>query len=383
MFLEFFYFLRSRGLRVSIGDWMVLLEAMKKGLHESTLEGFYVLCRAVLLRDESEFDLFDQAFAAYFRNPERKGRVSTDALLKMLERTDPAAADSLRRMEAGLRDIPMSMETAMEAMDGIPGAPGSGKNIPGPGSGSGGGRTAIFAPGSRKFRDFRKDNTLDTRQFQMAFRVLRNLSAQLETSEQEFDIDRTIDATCRRGGLLDVQYRKPRRNTIRVILLMDSGGSMRYFAGLCSELFQAATASRHLRELRTYYFHNVVYSLLYKDPTLEMRDDNCISVDGLMAECDEKYRVIFVGDAEMHPYELEGTEYNFVDNKPGLPGSGTLRLLKRHFPHMIWLNPIPMPPEDEDPGGTHRAIASIVDMYDLTLDGLERGFRFLLSGKGA
>ncbi|MBE5999353.1 MAG: VWA domain-containing protein [Eubacteriales bacterium] len=373
MFLGFFYYLREQGLKISIGDWMVLLEGMEKGLHESTVEGFYFLCRAVLLRDESEFDLFDQAFSAYFGRVLEGGSLPQD-LQALLEKIDPSLPENAKQQDAGRSD-------AMLAMDGIPGTPGSGKNAPGPGSGSTGGRTAIFAPGSRKFRDFRKDNTLDTRQFQMAFRVLRNLSAQLETSEQEFDIDRTIDGTCRRGGMLDIQYRKPRKNTIRVILLMDSGGSMRYFSRLCSELFQAATASRHLRELRTYYFHNIVYSLLYKDPTIEIRDDNCISVDGLMTECDEKYRVIFVGDAEMHPYELEGTEYNFVDKKPGLPGSETLRLLKRHFPHMIWLNPIPLHEEGYDPEGTRRTIASIVDMYDLTLDGLERGFRFLLSGK--
>jgi uncharacterized protein with von Willebrand factor type A (vWA) domain len=162
---------------------------------------------------------------------------------------------------------------------------------------------------------------------------------------------------------------------------MDSGGSMSSFAQLCSELFQAATASRHLKELRTYYFHNLVYSLLYKDPTLEITDDNCVSVDRLMDDCDERYRVIIVGDAEMHPYEMEGTEYNFVDHKPGRTGIETLRLLRQHFPHLIWLNPIPMPDPDDVTAESHLAIAGMVDMYDLTLDGLERGFRFLLSGK--
>ena len=207
------------------------------------------------------------------------------------------------------------------------------------------------------------------------------LSEKLETSEQEFDIDATIDETCRKNGLLHIKYRKPRRNTIRVLLLIDSGGSMSIFARLCSERFQAASASRHLQELRTYYFHNIVYSLLYKDPTLEMKEGNYISVDHLMEECNEKYRVIFVGDAEMHPYELDGTEYNFYDHRDGLPGSETLRLMKQHFPHMIWLNPLPMPDDYAPDDDTHRAIAKIVDMYDLTLEGLEKGFRFLLSGK--
>ena len=368
MFIDFFYYLRSRGIKVSIGEWLVLLEGLQKGLHESTMSGFYLLCRSILARDESEYDLLETAFADYFRGLSGEDPLP-EPLEEALSRIDPAfVRDTLRR-------------DSFSAGDGLEGTPGSGRNAPGPGTGSSGGRTSIFAPGSRRFRDFRKDNTLDTRQFQMAFRILRSLSTQLETSEQEFDLDRTIHETCRHGGLLHIEYRKPRRNTIRVILLIDSGGSMSTFARLCSELFQAASASRHLKELRTYYFHNVVYSLLYKDPTLEMRDDNCTSVDRLLEECDSRYRVIFVGDAEMHPYELEGTEYNFIDSRPGRPGSETLRLLKRHFPHMIWLNPIPMP-EEGDPGDdTHLAIADIVDMYDLTLDGLERGFRFLFSGK--
>ena len=368
MLIDFFYYLRNKGLKISIGEWMVLMEGMEKGLHESTLEGFRHLCRVVLLRDESEFDPFDVAFDEFFRN-----RFAAKPLPKevreVLERIDPKLAGT-----PGRRD-------QVFVQEGMAGAPGAGKNAPGPGSGSGGGRTAIIAPGSRRFRDFRKDNTLDTRQFQMAFRVLRNLSTQLETSEQEFDIDATIDETCRKNGLLQIKYRKPRRNTIRVLLLIDSGGSMSIFARLCSELFQAASASRHLKELRTYYFHNIVYSLLYKDPTLEMKEGNYISVDHLMEECDEKYRVIFVGDAEMHPYELDGTEYNFYDHRDGLPGSETLRLMKQHFPHMIWLNPLPMPDDYAPDDDTHRAIAKIVDMYDLTLEGLEKGFRFLLSGK--
>ena len=94
---------------------------------------------------------------------------------------------------------------------------------------------------------------------------------------------------------------------------------MSIFARLCSELFQAASASRHLKELRTYYFHNIVYSLLYKDPTLEMKEGNYISVDHLMEECDEKYRVIFVGDAEMHPYELDGTSITSMITGTGFP----------------------------------------------------------------
>lgn len=108
-------------------------------------------------------------------------------------------------------------------------------------------RTAMMMAGERKFRDFRKDNKLDTRQFQMAFRTLRQLSAQERSAEKELDVDATIHDTCESAGRLEVRYKNPRKNTVKVLLLMDSGGSMDYYSGLCSQLFQAATKSNHLK----------------------------------------------------------------------------------------------------------------------------------------
>ncbi len=375
MFLDFFYYLRDQGLKISMSEWLLLEEGMEKGLHGSSLEGFYHLCRAIILRNEADFDLFDQAFLKYFEN-----LPSIELLPVELQEI------YAKEMEKAETAENVSAEDMMVSTDSMTGEAGEGKNAPGPGSGSKGGRTSIFAPGSRKFRDFRKDHVLDTRQFQMAFRILRNLSSQYETSEQELDIDRTIHETCSKGGLLHVEYRKPRRNTIRVILLIDSGGSMSGYERLCSELFQAATASKHLKELRTYFFHNIPYSVLYKEPTLAMTEGNGITIDQLLADCNEKYRVIIVGDAEMNPFEFEGSEYNWIEKKNGSTGVETLKRLKRHYPHLIWLNPSPMAANSNGLIGgiwedTHREIADMVDMYDLTLDGLERGFRYLLSGK--
>ena len=119
-------------------------------------------------------------------------------------------------------------------------------------------RTAMSVAGERKFRDFRRDNKLDTRQFQMAFRTLRQLSVQIDSSERELDIDATIHDTCENGGLLKMQTRPPRKNNVKVLLLMDSGGSMEYYSNLCSMLFQAATKSNYFKELHTYYFHNSI-----------------------------------------------------------------------------------------------------------------------------
>jgi uncharacterized protein with von Willebrand factor type A (vWA) domain len=365
MFVDFFYFLRDHGLKVSIGEWLLLLEGMQKGLHHNTLHGFYILCRAIVVRNETEYDLFDVAFEEYFHDLPPQSELPkplqhiTQQSIQELEVESQHDADAI----------------ASEHTSGDENASATGMEMPG--SGSSGGKTAIR--GKRKFRDFRKDNHLDTRQFQMAFRLLRNLSNQNDTSELEFDIDQTIQKTCDMGGMLHVVYRKPRRNNIRVLLFIDSGGSMSGYARLCSELFQAATASRHLKELRTFYFHNCIYSAIDKEPTLSMKKG--VSLDQLIAECNDKYRVIIVGDAEMHPYELSGSEYDWVADKGGEPGIECLKKIKRHFPHTIWLNPTPMPTIHDAWTDTHFEIADIIDMYDLTLQGLEEGFKFLLSGK--
>ena len=158
MFIDFFYYLRKRGVKVSIGEWMVLLEGMKKGLHESTLEGFYRLCRAVILKDESEYDLFDLAFEDYFRDMP-KTELFPKEWTEMLEKADPVLEVLSRRIRRRLSRMP--------------GAPGKGRNAPDRVAPAAGARPSSHL--EQTFPDFRKDNTLDTRQFQMAFRVLRNL----------------------------------------------------------------------------------------------------------------------------------------------------------------------------------------------------------------
>jgi uncharacterized protein with von Willebrand factor type A (vWA) domain len=366
MFIDFFFFLRDHGIHVSIGEWLVLLEGMKKGLHRNTLHGFYILCRSIAVRNESEYDLFDVAFDEYFHDLPPQSVLPKE--LQQLNQIDSI------EIEKELRDQNNMMEIDNRANEDTNI---SSAGLQMPGGASTGGRSSIR--GKRKFRDFRKDNHLDTRQFQMAFRLLRNLSTQNDTSELEFDIDQTIKSTCDMGGMLKVEYRKPRRNNIRVLLFIDSGGSMSGYARLCSELFQAATASRHLKELQTFYFHNCIYSAVDKEPTLSMKKG--VSLDQLIAQCNEKYRVIIVGDAEMHPYELSGSEYDWVADKAGEPGITCLKKIKLHFPHTIWLNPTPMPTIHDAWTDTHFEIADIIDMYDLTLQGLEDGFKFLLSGR--
>ena len=154
-------------------------------------------------------------------------------------------------------------------------------------------RAALRVAGERTYRDFRDDNMLDIRQFQMAFRRLCHYSDQ-NGQDEEFDVDRTIHDTCQKAGILQIRYKKPRRNTIKVLLLIDSGGSMDYHSQLCSRLFQAASRSNRFKELRVYYFHNCPKAYLYTNPTLEKKYQ--VPMETVLRNCDKDFKVLLLGD---------------------------------------------------------------------------------------
>ena len=239
-------------------------------------------------------------------------------------------------------------------------------------------RRAFRVAGERKFRDFRRDNTLDTRQFQVALRHLRQFSGLVDLPPTEFDVDRTIQDTADNGGVLKVRYKRPRENTVKVLLLMDSGGSMDYYAQMCSALFQAVSKSGHFKDLKVYYFHNCVYSRLYQDPTLMSR--NSIPTDWVLSNLPGDYKLILVGDAQMAPYELMGGYYGRGERSDGPQcGMDWLRLLKGRFRHTVWLNPSPRPDWGPYWSQTYDAIAKEFSMFPLTVDGLEEGMKKLLT----
>ena len=395
MFADFFYLLRRRGLDVSLNEWLTLLEGMERGLHRSSLTGFYQLCRAVLVKSEAEYDRFDQVFLEYFRDIPWKGELPED-LLNWLNHP----SEDLRRTIEQLRAQGLPDQSLQELLDlleqrlqeqteehnggnywvGTQGCSPFGNGGWHPGGirigGEGHSRTAMTVAGERKFRDFRRDNTLDTRQFQMAFRTLRQLSVQADSAEKVLDVDGTVRDTCDNAGTLKVRYRSPRKNTVKVLLLMDSGGSMEYYAGLCSRLFQAATRSNHFKELHTYYFHNCVYEEVYRSPRL--RWDEAVETEWLLKNFDSSYKVIIVGDAAMSPYELREKQYQWGRGTYGPSGLEWLERLRRHFPYLIWLNPEPMPSRPDYWTQTHWQLGQIFPMYQLTADGLEAGMRRLM-----
>ena len=210
----------------------------------------------------------------------------------------------------------------------------------------------------------------------MAFRTLRQLSAQERSPEKELDVDATIHDTCESAGRLEIRYKNPRKNTVKVLLLMDSGGSMDYYSGLCSQLFQAATKSNHFKELHTYYFHNCIYGDVYNGPRLWQ--DGQTPTEWLLQNFDASYKVILVGDAAMNPYELREKQYDWRNQRYGPSGLEWLELFKKHFPYLIWLNPEPLPAFQDFWTLTHLQLAKLFPMFDLSAEGLEQGMKRLM-----
>ena len=395
MFASFFYLLRQRGLDVSLNEWLTLLQGMEQGLHRSSLTGFYQLCRAVLVKSEAEYDRFDQVFLEFFKDVPWQGELPEE-VLQWLEHPKEDLGETVRRLrdlglpEESLEELLRRLEERLKEQTeehnggnywvGTQGRTPWGNSGWHPGGirigGQGRHRTAMTVAGQRKYRDFRKDNTLDTRQFQMAFRLLRQLSVQADSNEKVLDVDGTIRDTCDNAGTLKVRYKNPRKNAVKVLLLMDSGGSMEYYAGLCSMLFQAATKSNNFKELHTYYFHNCVYSEVYTHPGL--RWDSVVPTEWLLQNYDASYKVIIVGDGAMSPYELREPRYDWEKRTYGDSGLAWLERLRRHYPYLIWLNPEPMPARPDYWSQTHWQLAQIFHMYDLSAEGLEQGMKRLM-----
>ena len=396
MFVAFFYLLRQRGLDVSPNEWMTLLEGMEKGLHHSSLTGFYHLCRAIIVKSEVEYDRFDQIFLEFFKDVPFKGELPEELMdwlnhpAQDLKRTleelqahgvfqDESLEELLRRLEERLKEQDAEhnggnywVGTQGYTPWGNSGWHPNGIRI----GGESQHKTAMSVAGERKIRDFRKDNKLDTRQFQMAFRLLRQLSVQADSTDKELDVDATIHDTCENAGTLKIQYKNPRKNTVKVLLLMDSGGSMDYYSGLCSQLFQAATKSNHFKELHTYYFHNCISGNLYETPQIWGSGD--VTTEWVLQNFDSSYKVIIVGDAAMSPYELREPHYNWGTRSYGPSGMEWLERFRKQYPYLIWLNPEPMPKESNYWTQTHYQLGQIFNMYQLSAEGLEQGMKRLM-----
>ncbi|MDD6979195.1 MAG: VWA domain-containing protein [Firmicutes bacterium] len=395
MFLEFFYLLRARGLDVSINEWMTLVEALDKGLAKASLTGFYHLCRSILIKTESDYDKFDQVFAEYFKGVETPEDLPEE-FWKWLEEGDiERALDDLgdkelfaKELDELLRMFEERIKEQKERHDGgnywigTGGTSTMGRGGYNPAGIRVGGRsrhkTALQVAGERNFKDFREDTILDIRSFQMAFRKLRQYSSRVDGQERVLDVDKTVDETCDNGGLLSLAYEKPRKNTVKVLLLIDSEGSMLPYSRLCNRLFQAVSRSNHFKDLKIYYFHNAIYDQLYTTPHCKLRDS--VETTWVFNRLDSDYKVIFVGDAAMAPSELYRPGGNAII---GLfnreTGMEWFQKFKKRFKKQIWLNPIEKSSWEYTYGSrTIHDIGEVFPMFELTLDGLEKGIKKLL-----
>lgn len=390
------YLLRQRGLKVSLTEWMSLMEGLHKNLHGASFMGFYALCRALLVKSEADFDRFDRAFLEYFKDVPFEQEVSQE-LLDWLDKPETLANyDPIQAaINAGLSEEEieeMLRQRLREQTEehnggrywvGTHGMSVFGNSGLSPTGIRVGGKSmykrAFRVAGERRFRDFRGDNTLDTRQFQVALRHLRQYSGLVDLPPTEFDVDGTIRDTADSGGMLKVRYKRPRQNTVKVALLIDSGGSMDYYSRLCSALFQAVSKSRHFQDLRVYYFHNCPYARLYTEPTMDPFQR--LETQWVLSNLSPEYKIIFVGDAQMAPYELTGgRRYNGPGDDPLYrSGLGWLELIQTRFPRCIWLNPSPRPDWGPYWTQTYDVIAGMFPMFPLTVDGLEEGMKKLLS----
>lgn len=406
MFDAFFYLLRQYGLDVSTTEWLTVQQALSLGLHGSSLTGFYDLCRAILCKSESEYDKFDQAFEEYFYDVfyTATGRLRDDlpedvlAMLQRPNRPDPLQYAHTLEEEAQLAAL---RRRAMEEQEGTPIYEDSQAQLEGEVfDGSHNIRPDDLPQGNpeiiqvvrkprRKpghalplwnFKDFREDNVLNIRQFQMAFRRLCLYSDQFGP-EVELDIQRTVHDTCQKGGLLQIRQKKPRRNAIKVLMFIDCGGTMTPYHALCSRLFQAVSRSNRFKDLKIYYFHNCIDEYLYTNPTLRLKYE--VSTKKVLRECDKDYKVIFVGDATMDVNELIYPPAEVTRNNQGFSGQDWLNYILKRYRSTVWLTPVLRKKGScmGTWGAAYDIITDLFQMYPLTVKGLEDAMEQLMVQK--
>ena len=398
MFSQFFYTLKAKGLDVSLTEWLALHNALDKGLCGSSLTGFYYTARAILVKSETDFDKFDMAFEECFKGIKSENKI-TDRMLEWLDKSDMVELlheeerywlNQVEDMHVDKEDVETKFKDRLKDQDsehnggsywiGTMGKTqfgNMGGNIGGIRVGGSTGYQSAFAVvGARKYKDFRDDKMLDNRQFQLAFRKLRQFSSKLDIPKTELDIDGTINKTCNNGGYLRLEWERPRKNAVKLLLLMDSGGTMIPFTKLLNELFQAIHKSNHYKDVKTYYFHNCIYSNLYKTPECENGD--WIETEWMFRNVDSDYKVIIVGDAAMAPEELYSPTGNYRGPNGGLTGEQWLLLLKQHYKKVVWLNP-KMAPGEAPWREAETAIKKMFPMYKLTIDGLNEAMVKLMS----
>lgn len=371
---------------MSLMEWMTLMEAISKGYAFSSLTAFYYLARAILVKSETHYDKYDVAFKEYFQGIETPTEIAEQVLnwlddpIRRLE-LSPEDLAQLQKMnfEELLKTLEERLKEQRERHDGGGKWIGTGGTSPFGNSGrnpagiriggSSWARSAVQVAAERHFQNYRSDVVLDVRQMQLALKALRQLSR--VGPKDELDLRATIDETCKNAGELEFVWTAQRKNNVRLLLLMDVGGSMDPYAQLCSRLFTAANSATHFKDFKYFYFHNCIYGNLYTN--IERREG--VSTDHILRTLDPDYKVILVGDATMSPTELTmvngAIDYWEMNETPGIIW---LKRISDHFTHAVWLNPEPVRNWIHP---TVTMIGRLFPMYELTLEGLDQGIKKL------
>ena len=381
MLINFFFTLKKARIPVSITELLHLLEILKARLAYADIDEFYYLSRMALVKDERHYDKFDRAFSTYF-----KGLEDLSSLLASLipdeylrrEFEKSLTPEELEKIQSlgGLEKLIEAFKREVEEA-----ARGEGKEKDKEGKGENGrgedgnDRKGKKRRGKRQWdkRDYKAydDNIeLGTRGLKISLRRLRKLARQ--GAEDEFDIDDTISKTAKNGGLLDIIMRPERRNTVKVLLLLDNGGSMDAHVKVCEELFSAARSE--FKHLEVYYFHNFIYDGVWKEHNRRMNER--LDTFDILHKYTHDYKVIFVGDATMAPYEITHAGGS-VEHWNEEAGAIWMQRLLDTFDKVIWINPTPQ--DTWEYSTSVSLIQKLVEdqMYPLTIAGIEEGMNYL------
>lgn len=352
MLIEFFFCLRRYGVKASITELLDLLEALERNVVFADVEAFYELSRALLVKDESYYDRFDRAFADYFEGVAEvdiANAIPEDWLARGLQREltaeDKAKLQSLGGLDELIKQFKERLAEQQERHAGGSKWIGTGGTSPfgaygyhpeGVRIGQEGSnaRRAVKVWDKREFRDLDTDEVINNRSIQVALRALRRFAR--SGAATELDLDGTIQATSRKGGLLDLQWQAERHNAVKVLLLFDVGGSMDDYIYECEQLFSAARSE--FKHLEFYYFHNCVYESVWKEN--KRRYQEGIPTKELINRYSSDYKLIIVGDATMGPYEI-AYPGGSVEHWNEEPGTVWMQRLTNHFSKVAWLNPQP------------------------------------------
>ncbi len=390
MLIDFFMEVKNAKVPVSLREYLDLIEALQHRLAFADLDEFYYLCRICMVKDERHFDKFDRAFGKYF-----KGIESLDFLLEQAIPDEWLRAEFERQLTdeekakieslGGLQELIDTFKKRLEEqkkkhqggnkMIGTGGTSPFGANGYNPegfriGQDKSRHKSAVKVWDQRGYKDLDDSITIGIRNIKVALRRLRKFARQ--GAADILDIDDTIGATAKNGGYLDLKMIPERHNTVKVLIFFDVGGSMDPHVRVCEELFSACKTE--FKHMEYFYFHNFIYECVWRNNI--RRTNESTSVWDLMHKYSPDYKVIFVGDASMAPYEITQPGGS-IEHWNEEAGAVWMQRLKEHFRKVIWLNP--MPEDYWGAGGSLGITKQLVEdkMYPLTLEGLEAGMKYL------